>query len=516
VLFPDSTVHVVLASYPATADSPWLTPRVGFPVDRKVRCDRGLPGCATCARSHKTCHGYGIRLSWPRADDRKRFIAGPVASSHAHKITNLTRESELHMIHTTHKDIELYRYMTLYRHTGNPPIRGFVPPFLSHLSTNNKDLLHYFQAVVSPSLSTLSDRQLGPVLMRIATSANSTSGFAVQKALLAFASLHRYGIHFQAAQLKLSCLQALGAANSGDMELRDIVHHLAAGMLLCVFEILQHFTSTNGPTAEWLCYISGAKTLVNSIPMDVLKQEGDLLALIEWVYYYESVYRFTRVHWHPRGVRKPSRWKMELPTMDKPLRPDTVVSIQHHGLDLLTNICNTLQPSSNPTAHTEEYKNKIRQLRQQAEHDWAAALVPEEAFVTREQSRSLLMKELYHLAVLIYLCRAAGSHIVDPECTIPWTRRGLRLLGALGTCDRTMPLVIIGAEASTDEDRMAVMDVLAATERQHPVRAGKCLWNFLHALWNQDDLHAERDLPVDYMEKLTAVMSMLEALPPFE
>lgn len=250
--------------------------------------------------------------------------------------------------------------------------------------------------------------------------------------------------------------------------------------------------------------------------MDVLKQEGDLLALIEWVYYYESIYRFTRVHWHPRGVKAPSRWKMEFPTMDKPLRPDTVVSIQHHGLDLLTNICNTLQPSSNPTTHTEEYKNKIRQLRQQAKHDWAAALVSEEALVTRTQSRSLLMKELYHLAVLIYLCRAAGSHIADPECTIPWTRRGLRLLGALGTCDRTMPLVIIGAEASTDEDRMAVMDVLAATEGQHPVRSGKCLRNFLHALWNQDDLHAERDLPVDYMEKLTAVMSMLEALPPFE
>lgn len=160
------------------------------------------------------------------------------------------------MIHTTHKDIELYRYMTMYRHTGKPPIRGFVPPLLSHLSTNSKDLLHYcmssdsklpwdliqcsqfqVQAVVSPSLCTLSDRQLGPVLMRIAMSANSASGFAVQKALLAFASLHRYGVHFQAAQLKLSCLQALGAANSDNMGLRDIVHHVAAGMLLCVFEV---------------------------------------------------------------------------------------------------------------------------------------------------------------------------------------------------------------------------------------------------------------------------------------
>lgn len=44
-----------------------------LPVDLKVACDRTLPSCQNCRTRKQACLGYGLKLSWPRESDRRRF-----------------------------------------------------------------------------------------------------------------------------------------------------------------------------------------------------------------------------------------------------------------------------------------------------------------------------------------------------------------------------------------------------------------------------------------------------------
>lgn len=41
---------------------------------QKIACDKALPSCRNCTEKGRTCLGYGLKLSWPRDDDRRRFV----------------------------------------------------------------------------------------------------------------------------------------------------------------------------------------------------------------------------------------------------------------------------------------------------------------------------------------------------------------------------------------------------------------------------------------------------------
>ncbi|KAI1268816.1 fungal-specific transcription factor domain-containing protein [Xylariaceae sp. FL1019] len=484
-------------------------------TDRKVRCDRGLPTCIACARSKRVCHGYGLRLSWPRDDDNKRFAVGSASVPQAPH--DAGRFSALHMVHTTNRDIELYLTMTMY--SEKQPIYSSVPWTLFRRPSDETDLFQYFQGVMAQSMKTLSNQSLGSVLIRLALSDTSPSGHAVQQAILALASLHRNGMHREAAELKHSSIKALLAATSRGMDYSDIVHHVTATMVLCTFEILHHFISPSSFTDEWLWYVTSAKNLISSVPIDIFRRESFLLPLVEWVYHQEATSIFARLHWRPPPTTKPLRGrKMRLVRTRVVPHKDDTPPPQPHALELLTKVCDVLRPSSDPVTFTGTYKIKVKTLRQQAEHNWAMSKISKADLATvRTETRFLAMTELYHLSTLIYLYRASETVIItDPKRIAAWAERGFLLLDALGTCDRTLPLIVIGAETTTDEERLAILEILETTSRQYQVRFKHCLSQFLHALWNQDDLHAERDLRVDYVEKFTAVVSRANVPPPFE
>lgn len=52
-------------------------------TDRKVKCDRTRPQCLRCTKLNRRCDGYGMRLSWPRRNDRKRSMLGPFTRAKA-------------------------------------------------------------------------------------------------------------------------------------------------------------------------------------------------------------------------------------------------------------------------------------------------------------------------------------------------------------------------------------------------------------------------------------------------
>jgi hypothetical protein len=78
--------------------------------------------------------------------------------------------------------------------------------------------------------------------MRVALASNTTSASAVLRSLLALSSLHRHGIQSQSFELKISSLKALSVASFVESKLgaMEVIQHIAAGMLLCSFEVSTH------------------------------------------------------------------------------------------------------------------------------------------------------------------------------------------------------------------------------------------------------------------------------------
>lgn len=87
--------------------------------------------------------------------------------------------------------------------------------------------------------------------MSMALTQENAPGLALFYSLLAFSSLHRYGLHQQAMQLKIAALHHL-SASVGDEPLTPTkaIHHVAASMLLGAFEVgSRDFTNQEKPTS---------------------------------------------------------------------------------------------------------------------------------------------------------------------------------------------------------------------------------------------------------------------------
>ena len=73
----------------------------------------------------------------------------------------------------------------------------------------------------------------------MALSDSTTPTVAVMSSLLGLASLHRFGTQSHAVRLKVSALQALGASLIRGIGAKEGLQHVAAGMLLCSYEVSQ-------------------------------------------------------------------------------------------------------------------------------------------------------------------------------------------------------------------------------------------------------------------------------------
>lgn len=72
----------------------------------------------------------------------------------------------------------------------------------------------------------------------MAMAQDAVSALACSYAVLAFSSLHRYGINEQAMQLKVKAIQSLSASVAGEpLVSAQAAQHVAASMLLGAFEV---------------------------------------------------------------------------------------------------------------------------------------------------------------------------------------------------------------------------------------------------------------------------------------
>lgn len=108
-------------------------------IDRKIRCDLGFPRCLNCKKSKRICPGYGLRLSWPRANDPKRFVIGEAPT----KTSRIRRLSKLYLVNASVLDIEIFYHLSMPEQFTKPRILTYLPWSPSKLRGEEMDLLEY-------------------------------------------------------------------------------------------------------------------------------------------------------------------------------------------------------------------------------------------------------------------------------------------------------------------------------------------------------------------------------------
>ncbi|GIJ91133.1 hypothetical protein Asppvi_010098 [Aspergillus pseudoviridinutans] len=443
-----------------------------------ISCGRARPkkASSSCSRSHRQCKRYGLRLSWPRPNNRRRAVvckSAPLSPSPP----TAGQISDARFVHTSNWDIELHRSLT-----NSVPVRNLsllsVPIFWnpSKLEALDRDLLEYWQGgltasctppvvcwVASASLATFGHdaTALGNILVRTALQGSA----AVLQALLAFSSLHRYGLQSQALELKIGALGSLAKGSAvPSLCAQTTMQHIAAGMLLCSFEVHQSSYTSD----QWIFYLGGVKTVLNASSIKTLRQLGsDMAVLLDWVHYHDVLARFSLLHWKREGVPELASTPTDLLCSQVSNLPPPIFSM----LNLLSQVCDAVSSGAIPpetSDNMDDYKCFLEVL------DWrvrrlSIPKVPDDNDPVSDDTT--LVMQLYQLAILLFLNRSFEGVILQPIRTQQHIDRAFAILLQLSSCKQQFPIFVVGCEARTDEQRAVVLDVISRTEKMSSSRS---------------------------------------------
>lgn len=244
------------------------------------------------------------------------------------------------------------------------------------------------------------------------------------------------------------------------------------------------------------------------MPLVFLNQDEDLLDLIDWTYHHEVLSSFSLSHWRPEQHSLGEKQSSYKPPREPRLFGCHALRERNKTLSMLSDACALLQISSDTQRENSDYIPRIRDMQRTIEQG-----LPLNG--TSETAPGAVMDRLYRIATLIYVSRAAGLAADDSHVTASYVDMGFSLLRSMPFCQRTFPLLIIGFEARSDEDRLEILDLVSRTEKVPPVRDLDCMRTLLYAIWSQIDLFDEGRQEVGYMDMMTSVVSLSGALPPF-
>ncbi|KAI0856237.1 fungal-specific transcription factor domain-containing protein [Xylaria cubensis] len=444
------------------------------------------------AKRKRQISGSSVRLFWPKENNHRRAIVGVSppdhVAGHGNQYTSASR-----FVHISVSDVEMHHRLTVAgANETTPPVLSVPLPWNPQkLQVNDKDLLYYFQHVAAQALATFGQdpTDLGNVLLRIAVSSSTESATAVLRSILAFASLHRYGMQSEALKLKVSALEALGASGSPYINKSIVVHHVATAMLLYSFEVHQ-----SSPTSgDWVPYMCGIENLMRTAGLDLRGcEQYDIACLLDWVCYNDIISRFSLRHWDGsgQGIRT-------LPEPPSILTQSSYASQSDATVLMLFAETYDSAPlgehSCKVTTNQEEF---VRIL------DW------------RLRSTSTA-DEAFRLAALVYLDRITDSLIIEPSRTQENITRAFAHLSKLPYYKRQLPIFILGCEARSDEQRAIILDLISRTEENTAVRSFNHVKVLLAAVWAQDDLVDEQTGGLNYGNKLTSTISRCSFPPSF-
>ena len=163
--------------------------------------------------------------------------------------------------------------------------------------------------------------------------------------------------------------------------------------------------------------------------------------------------------------------------------------------------------------HSVEYENSLRCLENRITN--IVPLAPEGIYDTTTDLSTVWVPtmELFKLAALIYLKRASRNFSGTSPQIDAMVERAYILLDDLDTFNSAFPLLIIGCEARTDEQRMRTLKHIERAMKTSRLRSLHGLQNILQQIWVQDDLAIDYEL--DYLNRLDAVISSYRIMPSF-
>jgi hypothetical protein len=342
---------------------------------------------------------------------------------------------------------------------------------------------------------------------------------AVLQALLAYSSLHRYGLQSQALELKTAALGSLakGLAAAPELSVQATIQHVAAGMLLCSFEA--HGGSCT--TGQWSFYLGGVKTVLTASPYiikEIRQLAGhceDVAALLDWVHYHDVLLQFSLLHWKREAALSTELlWTSptEILCAEITSLPQPLFSL----LNLLSQVCDVVSSGPAHCDTLEDYQSYLSVL------DWRIRSLPiSKAVVAGDDTDpyyqdARLVLQLYQLAVLLFFNRSVEDYMEPkPARMQQHIDKAFSILPQLQSgCKPQFPIFIVGCEARTDEQRAVVLDVIERTEKTGCSRSWNYFKRILQATWAQDDL-ANGNSIISYRERLTLVMSHCQIVPSF-
>lgn len=480
-------------------------------IDRKSG-QTGKKYTTGSASSRNRYQDYSLRLSWPRPNDGRRAVV--LNRVHSVSPTNSAVQiSNARFIHLSSWDIELYQSLKSPLSKPQQSIPSLHVPKTSwnpsEIEEVDRDMIEYFCQVASGSLATFGHdtTALGHTLVRIALQGNSAASKAVIQALLAFASLHRYGLQAQALELKIAALGSLSTGSeTASFGSEATLEHIATGMLLCSFELHQ----SSWTTGQWMSYLNGVRMVLHASSLEEMSTASpDAAILLDWVHYHDVLARFSLLYWRREDITG-----LQSPPIDiSALEMSSLPPLHSSLLSLLAQVCDAVHDggglSSTSTGNLDDYRSFIQVL------DWRIRSLPlvEAHNAEQDLDEEALTAQLYQLATLIFLNRNFEDQINKPARTQQHIDKAFSILAKLSFCKQQFPLHVIGCEARTDEQRATVLDLIDSTERLHSSRSLSYTKRIIEACWAQDDL--SNGVDTSYSDRLTTILSQCQIVPSF-
>ncbi|RSM08203.1 hypothetical protein CDV31_008211 [Fusarium ambrosium] len=464
--------------------------------DRKVRCDLRQPSCANCARSKRKCAGYGMRLSWPRPNDRRRSMVHEPAQSPR---TNPESEKALHFINTYTWHVAMYgpssdgSYSNMQTDTQIP---GADPP-----------------------------RPLMQMILQMALADSTPSSKAVLQGVLALSSLRLSG-NSAAFAHKTKAISALARSLSLDKTRELTSKTVVASMLLYLYETTH--PSLTGPS--WAIYLCGVKKIAKSSHTEKTTSRCmEYGPFFNWLRYHEIMGHFSLVWWAPPDPPPicfvDAAALLGLPRIEETntlRQPDTasntaLLSQNDDGpvcslaiLDIISSLFHSISPDME---HSIASKKRQRLL--EAENTLRKHLLeyPSTKSTTEYRPRLNTSTLLHTIAALIFLNRAALDYSGEEAAHDVLVKRGLDILKTVGVSYTPWPIFIIACEAHRDSARLLILDVMARIEEHTGSRRLTLLRHLIEAAWNYQDLNQGRGS--DYRAMLHAIVRTAPYMPFF-
>jgi hypothetical protein len=255
---------------------------------------------------------------------------------------------------------------------------------------------------------------------------------------------------------------------------------------------------------------------------------------LDWIYYHEALAEFTVRHWvvpyegcgfapvirSPRSIDGSGSKANEsfLQIIRHPLtlrQVEDSIGCPTDVLQLVVHACRrAIVTTSSEMIYTDAEIERTKVLEQdisRAVGDYG----PIHARSTTPVDQNTMVSNLHRIASLLYANRAVHGVSGIEFHHRRLIREGILLLTDMKTCQHAWPLFIIGCEAASDDQRLAILDVFEQSRQDRRRRSSHIhfIQHLVEAVWNQHDLNAENQ--VDYLTIFDAVVGGVPFIPSF-